>query len=313
MKNFIKIDLANTKRNINDRLCELTYKNKLAEYLGVGERDVQRMLNVEDDREIKHAEYENIASFLRCEVDDLIVHEGETFVKLEFVVDKVEPEMKKIEDVELYANNSRKLEREKKFRNLREFLLYVPLMEPYDLAGFIEKTIGNLERKWEYIMDKADDLYTYIESDSAKKYADNYRNQVLRTKGAPDAKEYAITDEWDYEGKKKYEEKAEEFIAKLRSLDIFSPAERDINKYQFAVKQEVLLEKGAGILGEIFRFEKENGCIELNHVTSKLYSRVWRAKRDILVANTGEELNRIDGQFDLAVGLLSDLESTRTC
>lgn len=58
-----KINWEKTKRNINDRLCELAYKKQLAVYMGLGEQSVQRMLNEKNDRIISYEELVNIASF----------------------------------------------------------------------------------------------------------------------------------------------------------------------------------------------------------------------------------------------------------
>lgn len=67
------------------------------------------------------------------------------------------------------------------------------------------------------------------------------------------------------------------------------------------------MEKGAGVLGDIYRYESMYHISDPDNPISKMYSRIWKAKRDILLAKTEEELNRIEGQFDLAAGLLSDL------
>lgn len=69
--------------------------------------------------------------------------------------------------------------------------------------------------------------------------------------------------------------------------------------------QEVLLEKGAGVLGNLSRYKRQNGIAERTRPVAILYSLVWNAKQDILSAKSKEELDRIEGQFNLANQFLS--------
>ncbi|MDE6590917.1 MAG: hypothetical protein K2K53_11355 [Oscillospiraceae bacterium] len=68
--------------------------------------------------------------------------------------------------------------------------------------------------------------------------------------------------------------------------------------YEFSLQQEVLLEKGASVLGDLFCYKRETGRDEY-HPVSIMYGLVWSAKQDILLAKTETELARIEGQFDL--------------
>ncbi len=75
-----------------------------------------------------------------------------------------------------------------------------------------------------------------------------------------------------------------------------------MSKYEFSLRQEVLLEKGADILGNLFRYGKKNNipisnCADPINV---MYSLIWKAKHDILVAETEEQLEQIESQFELA-------------
>ena len=82
-----------------------------------------------------------------------------------------------------------------------------------------------------------------------------------------------------------------------------------MSRYEFSLLQEVLMEKGAGVLGDLSRYKRQNGISERTHPGAVLYSLVWNAKQDILSAKSKEELDRIEGQFDLANQFLSRVGS----
>ena len=78
--------------------------------------------------------------------------------------------------------------------------------------------------------------------------------------------------------------------------------------YEFSLRQEVLLEKGASVLGDLFRLKRETEQ-DRHHPLSVMYGLVWSAKQDILTAKTETELAQIEGQFDLANRFLVGIES----
>lgn len=71
-------------------------------------------------------------------------------------------------------------------------------------------------------------------------------------------------------------------------------------KYEFSLRQEVLLEKGASVLGDLFRFKRQHGITDQADPISVLYGLVWSAKQEILISETETELEQIEGQFNLA-------------
>ena len=73
-----------------------------------------------------------------------------------------------------------------------------------------------------------------------------------------------------------------------------------MNSYEFTLRQEVLPEKGASVLGDLFRFQRQKGITDREDPVSVLYGLVWSAKRDILISKTESELDQIEGQFNLA-------------
>ena len=70
-----------------------------------------------------------------------------------------------------------------------------------------------------------------------------------------------------------------------------------MGKYEFSLRQEVLLEKGASVLGDLFRFKRQHGITDQADPISVLYGLVWSAKQEILISETETEL---EGQFNLA-------------
>lgn len=78
--------------------------------------------------------------------------------------------------------------------------------------------------------------------------------------------------------------------------------------YEFSLQQEVLLEKGASVLGDLFRQKSETEQ-DQRRPLSVMYGLIWSAKQDILTAKTETELAQIEGQFDLANRFLAEIES----
>lgn len=82
-----------------------------------------------------------------------------------------------------------------------------------------------------------------------------------------------------------------------------------MSKYEFSLQQEVLLEKGAAVLGDLFRYKRQNKITEKTHPISVMYSLVWSAKQDILLAASESDLAEIEGQFNLASRFLAGVEA----
>ena len=73
-----------------------------------------------------------------------------------------------------------------------------------------------------------------------------------------------------------------------------------MSKYEFSLRQEVLLEKGADILGSLFRYKIENGISNDADPVMVMYTLVWKVKQSILRAKTEEDLFVIEKKLDLA-------------
>ncbi len=81
-----------------------------------------------------------------------------------------------------------------------------------------------------------------------------------------------------------------------------------MSRYEFSLRQEVLLEKGADVLGDLFRYERAQGTPKGSSPISVLYDLVWTAKQNILLARSENDLSAIEGQFDLAHAFLNRIE-----
>lgn len=82
-----------------------------------------------------------------------------------------------------------------------------------------------------------------------------------------------------------------------------------MSRYEFSLRQEVLLEKGAAVLGDLFRYRQEKQISGQSHPIEVMYSLVWAAKQDILTAQTEAALEQIEGQFNLANRFLVEVEA----
>ena len=82
-----------------------------------------------------------------------------------------------------------------------------------------------------------------------------------------------------------------------------------MSRYEFSLRQEVLMEKGAAVLGDLFHYKRQKQIAEETHPIAVMYSLVWAAKQDILTAKTESALERIEGQFDLANRFLAGIEA----
>ena len=82
-----------------------------------------------------------------------------------------------------------------------------------------------------------------------------------------------------------------------------------MSKYEFSLRQEVLMEQGASVLGDLFRLKRASSDTSRIVSISVMYELVWSAKQDILMAKTEPELDRIEGQFSLAERFVTKIGS----
>lgn len=82
-----------------------------------------------------------------------------------------------------------------------------------------------------------------------------------------------------------------------------------MNRYEFSLRQEVLMEVGAGVLGDLFQYRRQKQIVDETHPVSVMYSLAWKAKHDILAAKTEADLDQIERQFNLAKRFLAGAEA----
>ena len=71
------------------------------------------------------------------------------------------------------------------------------------------------------------------------------------------------------------------------------------------------MEVGAAILGDLFRYSEEKKIEDDADPISILYDLIRSAKQDIILSQTEEELEQIEGQFCLARNFLAALETAQ--
>ena len=81
---------------------------------------------------------------------------------------------------------------------------------------------------------------------------------------------------------------------------------------EFSFRQELLLVKGAEVIGDYMRYENKMNLNDAKNPICILHDLVWSAKQDILAATTPEELNKIEGKFILADQILKSVEENST-
>lgn len=78
-----------------------------------------------------------------------------------------------------------------------------------------------------------------------------------------------------------------------------------MSAYEIAFKGEILMEKGAEVSADLYRFTQGNPDGENGDgVAVALRRLIWAAKQQILAAETEMDLVRIEAKFDLARDIL---------
>ena len=198
MKNY-NVDWSKTIENICFMLFDRTHKKNLSEVFNLDERQVQRKLSASTKKGLSISELLVLADYLGCDLMDLIVMEGETYIKPNLDWDKElknrEVQDKSKEEVNSSLEVSRAIKDSYEIRNLCELLLYIPLIEEEDLRDVVCRCFDNLEYNHrDYVMKQMSYLYKRIPDCPAKQGADNYRDNVLRVKGHPKNNMYGFYD-----------------------------------------------------------------------------------------------------------------------
>lgn len=195
-----EVDWVRTKENINSKLNRLVYKNALSEQFFLGDRTLQRKLNPRDKAKPSIGELVMISRFLQCELEDLIVLQGDPYINQPHMdFDKAtNPEMKTPEAVKEYIALVERGNSKREIRNLNEFLLYLPLIDEDIVRNTVFRCYGNLAFEHRnYVRSQMNYLYKSIQESPEKRFADWYKDNVLRVKGDSDIE---VPDNLDSEG-----------------------------------------------------------------------------------------------------------------
>ena len=177
------VDWEKTSINIKNRLSGVVRSKTFAEVFNLTPEAVYPHLR---GKRIDIDELFAFATFLNCSIEDLLVFQDEDFV---------EPFAQKVSTRETvqYASSEEVTRAIATFsdwytncgiRNLQELFLYLPLIDPQLLQDVCFRCYGNLTNKDHfYFFNQLNYLYESIENNPAKKYADKYRDEVLRVKG----------------------------------------------------------------------------------------------------------------------------------
>ena len=192
-----KIDWIKTKENINFLLHSKTHKNKLAEALGLGVRAVQIKLQESSNR-LFVDDLVVLADYLECNMEELLIFEDDKYIgpdkgwKNKW--GKVEVDDEDKEQVKKRLESNRKRKESYPIRDLAEFMLFLPLINERALRDVTFRCYEMLTYDHRhYLMTQLEYLYRCIPEGGAKREADEYRDNIVRVKGAPVNNVYSLT------------------------------------------------------------------------------------------------------------------------
>ena len=78
-----------------------------------------------------------------------------------------------------------------------------------------------------------------------------------------------------------------------------------MSAYEIAFEGEILMEKGAEISADLFRYSQTVSDTDNRNLVLALKRLIWAAKQQILAAESEMDLARIEAKFDLARDILT--------
>lgn len=179
-----QINWMKTKNNILGRVLQYGKKSDYIDFFGLASNTVYEKLKNNSPLNIE--EVVAFSEYLGLVIEDLLVFEDDDYIPfdLENVVDNYEGSAKDRE-CEIASRKARMEEElaNLEIRNLREFLIYLPLINPKDLNNALQAIFGDVtERNISYIRHRLNQLYNSIPESKAKDYADEVRTE-MRIKG----------------------------------------------------------------------------------------------------------------------------------
>ena len=162
-------------------------KSVFAKAMCVSEKTVHNWCNGKVDGNPKLQELIIMALFFDVDIMDIVIINGRINKKInsqdinemiELIDGREEKYIEKNgeyqfeEDIIIEFMQKEKLRSRQKINNLDEFMLYLPLFRPKDLAEFVYRSNGILATNREYVKIQLNKLYEGIEPQDAKDYAD---------------------------------------------------------------------------------------------------------------------------------------------
>lgn len=184
------INWEKTIEHIRFLLRGRTCAKYFSDIFGVSERAAEYKLMSPFKSELSIKELVILARYFRCDILELLVFEGEPYIAPEYddtgTIAKEEIENTSAEEVNKTVDALRKIDESYEIRDLYELLLYLPLIDEAGLRDVICRCSGNLEwHQRDYVKRQLTYLYKQIPESPQKRYADGYRDNVLRVKGHP--------------------------------------------------------------------------------------------------------------------------------
>ena len=191
------VDWERTTEHIRFLLSGRVHAKYFSEIFDVSERAAEYKLLSSSKSELTIRELVILARYFRCDILDLLVFVGEAYVEPEhndmekFV--KVKTQDTSAKEVNRVIDMFKNLDKSYEVRDMYELLLYLPLIEEEELRDVVFRCFGNLEwNRRDYVKSQLTYLYNQIPECPEKKYADGYRDNVLRVKGHPDNNLYDL-------------------------------------------------------------------------------------------------------------------------
>ena len=190
MNSYFEVDWQASADNLKGLLKGKVTYSVLAEAMCVEPKTVYNWVNNKTAPSINDLVL--LAKFLNVDILDILVMKGDREAPLirDEVISAMNEERKAIDKLvdknvkndcpckesviaTVFLNEYQR--QNTKIRNLNEFLLYLPLCDPFRLADVLYRINGNLKHNQEYVEKQLDHLYRWIPESPVKSYADKCR------------------------------------------------------------------------------------------------------------------------------------------
>ncbi len=81
------------------------------------------------------------------------------------------------------------------------------------------------------------------------------------------------------------------------------------NTYELSLRKEILMERAAGVQGDLFQLRRSGTNADVEAIIGILYDLIRTSDLDILLAKTAPDLDKIDGRLDLVSRFITEYEN----